>query len=212
MRQSEVSELIKLLRKEYPDAKYYLEFTNTLELMVAAILSAQCRDTLVNARTKTIFAKYKTAKDYANARLSELEKDIAPITFYRAKAENVKGACEIIVKEYGGKIPDSIEELMKLPGIGRKTANAILINGFGRVEGITVDTHVIRVAYRLGLTKFKAPDKIEKDLMNVIPEQNWKEFPYLMKDHGRAICGTIPKCSKCVVNFLCKKQGVTKRL
>ncbi len=210
MNSADTKELIKLLKKEYPDAKYYLEFSNLLELLVAAILSAQCRDTTVNATTKKLFAKYKTAKDYANVRLSDLEKDISSTTFYKAKAANIKGACEILVDKHGGHIPDSISELMKLPGVGRKTANAILINGFGRVEGITVDTHVIRVAYRLGLTKFKAPDKIENDLMK-LPQKDWKEFPYLMKDHGRAVCTTIPKCSKCIVSFLCPKKDVKKR-
>jgi endonuclease-3 len=182
--------------------------------MVAAILSAQCRDVIVNATTKSkIFPKYKTAKDYADARLTELEKDIAPITFFRAKAANVKGACKILIEEHGGKVPDTMEVLQTLPGIGRKTANAILINGFGKVEGITVDTHVIRVAFRLGLTKFKAPEKIEQDLMVAVPRENWKEFPYLLKDHGRSICrAPIPVCSKCPVSYLCPKKGVTKRL
>jgi endonuclease-3 len=205
-----IKELFGFLRKEYPDAKYYLNFSNPLELMVAAILSAQCRDEVVNATTKKLFAKYKKPEDYANVRLSEIETQIKSITFYKNKASNIKSACEIIIKDYQGKVPDSMEELVKLPGIGRKTANAILINAFGKVEGIPVDTHVIRVSFRLGLTKFKNPELIEKDLMK-LPKENWIELPHLMKAHGRAVCTSIPKCSKCAVSYLCPKHGVTKR-
>lgn len=204
---------ITLLKKEYPHAKYYLNFSNPLELLVAAILSAQVRDEVVNATTPHLFRRYKTASDYAAAPLSELENTIKSITFYKNKAKNIKGACKILDSKYGGKVPKTIDELTELPGIGRKTANAILINAFDIVIGIPVDTHVIRVSYRLGWTKQKNPDKIEQDLMKIIPKGAWKNIPYLLKDHGRAVCkAPVPECSRCVLTNLCPKQGVTKRV
>src|SRR3990170_2888236 len=174
----DVSEMIRLLKKEYPDSKYYLDFSNSLELLVAAILSAQCSDEVVNATTKKLFQKYKKAEDYANTRLSQLENDIKSITFYKNKAVNIKGACSIIAQQYGGKVPDEMEKLVKLPGVGRKTANAILVNAFNKIEGIPVDTHVIRLSYRLGLTKYKDPELIERDLKNIIPKEEWKIIPH----------------------------------
>lgn len=199
---------ISLLKKEYPNTKYYLNFSNPLELVVAAILSAQCRDSVVNATTKNLFKKYKTARDYASA---DLENEIKAITFFRNKAKNIREAAKLIDKN-GGRVPDMMEELTKLPGVGRKTANAILQNAFGKVEGVIVDTHVIRVSYRLGLTKEKNPEKIEKDLMAAVPKKYWKIYPHLMKDHGRAVCFAVPRCSTCVLQKTCPKQGVTKRL
>lgn len=200
------------LKKDYPDAKYYLEFSNPFQLMIAAILSAQCRDEVVNATTRRLFEKYARPEDYAKAPLHEIENDIKAITFFRNKAKMLKGASEVLIRDYKGKVPDRMEELVKLPGVGRKTANAIMINAFDKVEGITVDTHVIRVTYRLGLTKHKNPKLIEEDLMRVIPRIWWKEFPYLMKGHGRAVCRPLPACSKCSVSYLCPKQGVKRRL
>ena len=205
--------VVSLLKKEYPNAKYYLNFSNPLELMVAAILSAQVRDEVVNATTPHLFRKYKTAKDYAEASLLQLEKEISKITFYKNKAKHIKEACKTLTEKYNGKIPQTMEELTQLPGIGRKTANAILINAFNIVTGIPCDTHVIRVSYRLGWTKNKNPDKIEKDLMNLLPKNEWKKIPYLLKDHGRAVCkAPVPYCSRCVLNKLCPKQGVKDRL
>lgn len=204
---------INLLKKEYPHAKYYLRFANVLELMVAAILSAQVRDETVNATTPRLFKKYKTAEAYAKASLHELEKEISSITFYKNKARHIKEACRIIAEQHGGKVPQTMEELTELPGIGRKTANAIIQNAFNKVDGIIIDTHCIRLAYRLGWTKQKNPDRIERDLMNLMPKIEWKKLPHLLKDHGRAVCkAPIPECSSCVLNKLCPKQGVTKRL
>ena len=207
----QTEKIISRLRKEYPDTKYYLDFSNPVDLVVASILSAQCRDTVVNATTKNIFRKYKTAKDYANAPLSQLENDIKSITFFKNKAKNIKDACKLIA-EHDGKVPDTMAALLELPGIGRKTANVILINAFNKVEGIVVDTHVIRLAYRFGWTKQKNPEKIEKELMTIISRKDWKVIPHLMKDHGRAVCIAVPKCDKCFLNKICPMQGVTKKL
>jgi len=206
-----VLEIIKLLKKEYPDAKYYLNFSNPLELMVAAILSAQVRDEVVNALTPKLFKKYKTAKDYANADLQELTNDIKTVTFAGNKAKNIKNACEILVEKYDGKVPNTMEDLTSLPGIGRKTANTILINAFDIVQGIPADTHVIRLSQRLGWSKAKDGDGVEQDLMNIIPKNEWKKIPYLLKAHGRAICqAPTPYCSKCFLSELCPKIGVKK--
>ena len=211
--QKNISQVLYILKKEYPNAKYYLNFSNPLEIMVAAILSAQVRDEIVNATTPSLFKKYKTAKDYANAKQFELEKEISKITFAKNKAKNIIEACKILVEKFKGKVPDTIEELVELPGIGRKTANTILINAYGKVFGIPVDTHVIRVSYRLGWANSKNPDIIEKDLMNILPKEIWGKITYILKAHGKAICkAPVPICSKCPVNYLCPKQGVTKQL
>ncbi len=208
-----ISEILQKLKKEYPDAKYYLNFSNPLELMVAAILSAQVRDEVVNAITPALFKKYKSAEDYANAKPSELEKEISKITFAKNKAKNIIASCKILVEKFNEKVPDTIEDLTALPGIGRKTANTILINAYGIVQGIPCDTHVIRVSYRLGWANSQNPDMIERDLMNILPKEIWGKIPYMLKAHGRSICkAPVPFCSKCPVNGLCPKQGVTKRL
>jgi len=208
-----VLKVIELLKKEYPGAKYYLNFSNPLELMIAAILSAQVKDEVVNATTPNLFKKYKTAKDYAKADLRKLISDIKGITFAGNKTKNIKKACEILVEKYNGKIPDEMEKLIELPGIGRKTANTILINVFNKIVGIPTDTHVLRISFRLGLTKNKNPDKVEQDLIKIIPKKEWKKVPYLLKAHGRAICkAPVPTCSKCFLNKLCPKNGVKKSL
>ena len=204
--------VLEVLKKTYPGAKYYLNFSNPLELLVAAILSAQVRDEVVNAATPALFKRFRTAKDYATAGVNEILKYIKSITFAGNKAKNIKAACKILHEKYGGKVPKTIEELTELPGIGRKTAIVILTNGYNIVPGVVVDTHVIRVAYRLGWTKETNPDKIEQDLNKLIPEKWWKQTQWLLKAHGRAICkAPIPFCSTCPVNKLCPKQGVTKR-
>ena len=206
-------EILKGLKKAYPDVKYYTKVSNPLEVMVAAILSAQVRDEVVDAVTSKLFKKYKKAEDYAKADKDRLVKDILPVNFAGNKAIHIKMTCEILVKKYNGKVPKTVEELTELPGIGRKTANVILANAYNIVVGIPVDTHVIRIAYRLGLTKQKKPEKIEEDLMKIIPKQYWKKFQWLMKSHGRAICkAPYPICSKCFLNYICPKQGVTKKL
>ena len=199
-------EVLQILKKEYPGTKYYLNFSNPVELMVATILSAQCRDTLVNSVTEKLFKKYKTALDYTKLKAE----DVKSITFFNNKAKNIRAASQIVINKFGGRVPATMEELVTLPGVGRKTANAILINAFDKVVGVVVDTHVIRVAYRLGLTKNTNPEKIEKDLMALLPKQEWKRFTWLMKDHGRAVCrAPVPTCSKCVLNKICPKNGVT---
>ncbi len=211
MEQSRVLEVIKSLREKYPDAKYYLNFTSSLELFVAAILSAQVRDEVVNTLTPALFKKYKTASDYANADLKELINDIKAVTFAGNKARNIKNACRILVEKYDGKVPHTMEELTALPGIGRKTANTILINAFDTVQGIPADTHTIRLSQRLGWSKAKDGDGVEKDLMKIIPKNEWKKIPYLLKAHGRAVClAPVPYCSKCFLYDLCPRIGVKK--
>ena len=207
----QASKLLAELKNLYPNARYYLNFSSPLELVVAAILSAQVRDTVVNATTPRLFEKYKTAQDYARADLETLIQEMSPVTFPANKAKYIKQACKILVEKYHSKVPDTVEQLVELPGIGRKTANAILINAFGKVEGIVVDTHVIRVAYRLGWTKSKNPDTIEQDLMKIVPKSDWARITWLLKDHGRAVCkAPIPDCSRCKLEPLCPKAGVTK--
>jgi endonuclease-3 len=208
-----VSKVIQLLKKNYPNAKYYLNFSNPLELLIAAILSAQVRDEVVNSVTPKLFKKYKTAKDYANANLQELINDIRPVTFAGNKARNIIKACKILAEKYKGKVPDNMNDLISLPGVGRKTANTILINAFNKVEGIPIDTHVLRLSYRLGWTKSKKPEEVEQDLMKIIPRKEWKKIAYLLKAHGRAVCkAPVPICSECFLSKLCPKNGVTKRL
>ncbi len=201
------------LKRLYPHAKYYLNFSNPLELLVAAILSAQVRDTIVNTTTPQLFKKYKTVRDYAEADLETLIREISPVTFPANKAKYIKQACKILVEKYQEHVPDTVEQLVELPGIGRKTANAILINAFGKIEGIVVDTHVIRVAYRLGWTKSKNPEKIEEDMMKIIPREDWARVTWLLKDHGRAVCkAPVPECSRCAFEPYCPRAGVTKHM
>jgi len=210
MEKEKVLKVIALLKEHYPHAKYYLNFSNPTELLVAAMLSPQVRDEIVNATTPKIFAKYKTIEDYAKADLKELTELIKPISFPAVKAARIKKACQVILEKFKGQIPRSMEELTSIPGIGRKTANSILINAFGIVEGIPVDLHVIRVSYRLGWTKSKDPDEIEQDLMKIIPKEEWKTIAYRIKAHGRALCGVVPACSNCFLKELCPKVGVKK--
>jgi len=200
--------MLDTLHETYPDSRHYLNFSNPLELMVATILSAQTHDTRVNALTPSLFAKYKTAEDYGGADLNELTEMVNGVTYFSNKAKYIKNACQILAVDHYGEVPKTKKELVALPGIGNKSANAILINAFDVVEGITVDTHVIRLSNRWGFTKTKNPDKIEKDLMNVVPHKYWNIITSLMKDHGRAICGRNPKCDECVISEWCPKVGV----
>lgn len=194
-----------ILRKEYPDVKgTALNYGNALELLIATILSAQCTDKRVNEVTKILFKKYKTPKDYAESDLEELQDIVKPTGFYRRKAKFIKEATEKLVEDFDSEIPPSIEEMTKLPGVARKTANIVLSNAFGINEGIAVDTHVMRVSKRLGFTKQKNRDKIEKDLMNLFPKEQWFEVTNLLIAHGRNVCSARhPKCEECVTNQLC---------
>jgi endonuclease-3 len=202
-------EIIRILRKTYPDARVALNFTNPLEMLVATILSAQCTDERVNQVTKELFKKYRTPEDYLKVPEQELARDIKPTGFFNQKTRSIRGACRRIVEEYGGKVPDSMEELLTLPGVARKTANIVLGNAFGKVEGIAVDTHVRRVSQRLGFTKEKDPDKIERDLMEIVPRRQWFPFTYVLIEHGRAICkAPRPRCEVCPVNRLCPSSLV----
>ncbi len=199
-----VDEIIALLKKEYPDVKIALDFSNPLELLIATILSAQSTDVQINKVTKTLFEKYRTPQDYVNTPQEELEKDIYSTGFYRNKAKNIKKLCEILVVNFNSKVPDTMEDLITLPGVARKTANIVLSGAFGKVEGIAVDTHVKRVSFRLGLTTNTDPEKIEKDLMKIIPKNDWDIFALLLIQHGRQVCeAKKPKCEICVLNKLC---------
>jgi endonuclease-3 len=196
--------IIELLEKEHSDAKIALYYANPLELLVATILSAQCTDKRVNSVTKALFKKYRKPEDYANADLEELEEDIRSTGFYRNKARNIIKCCQILVEKFNSKVPKTMEELLELPGVARKTANIVLSNAYGVVEGIAVDTHVRRLARRLGLSEHENPNKIEGDLMEIVPKGRWKRITDLLIFHGRRICAARkPKCRICVLNKLC---------
>lgn len=200
-------EILKILKKEYPNAKIVLNYNNLMQLLVATILSAQCTDERVNIVTKTLFKKYKTVKDFANADLKVFEEEIKPTGFYHNKAKNIISSAKIILEKFGGKVPDTMEDLISLPGVARKTANIVLSNAYGKIEGIAVDTHVRRLSYRIGLTNNTVPEKIEQDLMKIFPKTSWFELTYLLIEHGRKICSARkPLCEKCVINTLCKKR------
>ena len=203
-----LQKILERLKAAYPDAKIALKFSNPLELLVATILSAQCTDERVNQVTKTLFKKYRTAKDYAEAPLEELAEDIRPTGFYQQKAKYIKEAARMIVEEFGGEVPRLMEEMLRMPGVARKTANIVLANAYGVVEGIPVDTHVRRLAQRLGFSQEKDPNKIERDLMALIPREDWAFIPYVLQQHGREICkARKPLCEKCVVKDLCPSRG-----
>jgi endonuclease-3 len=187
-----------------------LEYANPLQLLVATILSAQCTDARVNMVTKDLFKKYRSAKAFANANLSEFEQDIKSTGFFRNKTKSILGMAHAVVNEHGGRVPDTMEELTKLPGVGRKTANVVLGNAFGIDEGVVVDTHVTRIANRLNLTTHtKDAKKIERDLMEVVPKKDWTLFPHLMIWHGREICqARTPKCEICTIRKYCPSSRV----
>jgi len=203
-KRTSVMNIIELLEKEYPEAKTALHYSSPLEILVATILSAQCTDKRVNIVTKSLFKKYKTAEDYANADLAELEQDIRSTGFYRNKAKNIKGSGRMLVEKFNSQVPRTMSELIELPGVARKTANIVLSNAYGVIEGIAVDTHVRRLSKRLGLTENKNPDKIEKDLMLIVPKSHWKRITNLLIFHGRNVCmARKPKCSVCSLNKIC---------
>jgi len=196
--------VIKLLEREYSDAEIALEYTNPLQLLIATILSAQATDEQINTITPKLFKKYKTAEDYANADLTELEQYIKSSGFYHNKAKNIKNCCKTLVEKFHSKVPKTMTELLDLPGVGRKTANIVLANAFGVVEGVAVDTHVSRLAQRLGLSQSGDPNKIEADLMKIVPKDKWMRITDLLIFHGRKVCtAKKPNCAGCVLNKIC---------
>jgi endonuclease III len=201
--QKRVREIIKVLSQEIPDSKIALKFSNPFELLIATILSAQCTDVKVNQVTADLFKKYRSVKDYPEANLTELEEDIRPTGFYRNKANSIQKCCRELVARFDGKVPQTLEELVTLPGVGRKTANVILGDAFG-IPGIAVDTHVQRVSRRIGLTKNEDPVKIEFDLMKIVPQEEWTHFSNLLIWHGRKTCiARKPLCQTCPIRKLC---------
>ena len=204
--------IIERLSDAYPDAHVALKFSNPLEMLVATILSAQCTDERVNMVTQGpggLFDKYRTPEDYLKVPDSELAEDIHPTGFFNNKTKSIRGASRMLVEEFDGRIPDTMDEILELPGVARKTGNIVLGNAYGVVVGIAVDTHVRRVAQRLGFTKQDDPDKVEQDLMKLIPQDIWFDFTYVLIDHGRQTCqAKKPRCADCPVNDLCPSSLV----
>ncbi|MFH0799152.1 MAG: endonuclease III [Pseudomonadota bacterium] len=201
--------ILPLLQKTYPHARCELNYKSALELLIATILSAQCTDARVNEVTPALFSKYRTAKDFAKASSAELEAAVRSTGFYRNKARSIQNCCTQLTMEHGGKVPEDMEKLIGLSGVGRKTANLVRAYAFG-LPGIICDTHVLRVSERLGLTKQKDPDKVEADLAAIVPEGNWTEFSTLIMTHGRRCCAArSPSCPTCPVLKLCPRYGLT---
>jgi len=199
-----MKELIKRLKKEHPNPAVALRYRNPFELLVAVILSAQCTDVRVNQVTGMLFKKYKRPEDYLAVSQEELENDIRPTGFFRNKAKNIRALCEKLIEEHSGSVPNSMDELVKLPGVGRKTANCVLGEAYNIPSGIVVDTHVTRLANRLGLTQQKDAVKIEKDLMEQVPKKHWIQFGNWLIHHGRQIChARKPRCTSCVLADIC---------
>jgi endonuclease-3 len=196
--------IIRLLKRAYPDAKCSLNHSNAFELLIATILSAQCTDARVNIVTQDLFRKYRKPEDYLKASEKELQQDIRTTGFFRNKTKSIQGTARVLTEQYGGKVPATIDELLELPGVARKTANVVLGNAFGISSGVVVDTHVTRLSRRLGLTEQKHPEKIENDLLAIVPKKDWIIFSHLLIAHGRAICkARNPLCAECVVEKLC---------
>ena len=203
-RNEQVVEVLDRLYEEYPDSTISLNYSNRLELLIAVILSAQCTDERVNAVCADLFETYETPEDYANAPQEELAEAINSITYYNNKAKYIRSACADIAETHDGEVPDTMSELTELAGVGRKTANVVLQHGHDVVEGIVVDTHVQRITRRLGSTEEQRPTKIEQDLLDIVPENDWQQFTHLMIDHGRATCtARNPDCGNCVLADIC---------
>jgi len=199
-----VKQIIHLLKRAYPDAKCSLNHSNAFELLIATILSAQCTDERVNIVTADLFRKYRKPEDYLKVSEKELQKDIRTTGFFRNKTKSIQGTARVLIESYGGEVPDTMEELLELPGVARKTANVVLGNAFGVKSGIVVDTHVTRLTHRLGLTEQKTAEKIERDLIELVPRKDWVIFSHLLIYHGRKICkARNPSCAECVVEKLC---------
>lgn len=203
------AKIVRALAKHYQDAECSLDFRTPLQLLVATILSAQCTDERVNRVTPVLFRKYPTAADYAKTPLEDLERDIQSTGFFRNKAKNIQACCRALLEQYQGEIPKEMDKLVELAGVGRKTANVVLGTAFGIASGVVVDTHVTRISRRLGLTEQKDPEKIERDLMELIPAKSWIALSHQMIHHGRKYCtARNPKCDECPLRTLCPKIGV----
>ncbi|HEV8427002.1 MAG TPA: endonuclease III [Pyrinomonadaceae bacterium] len=199
-----VREVIRRLKRAYPDAKCSLNHTNAFELLIATILSAQCTDERVNIVTQDLFRKYRKPEDYLKVSPRELEKDIQSTGFFRNKTKSIQGTSKVLTEEYGGEVPHTMDQLLELPGVARKTANVVLGNAFGIKAGVVVDTHVSRLSHRLDFTQQKTAEKIEQDLIEIVPRKDWVIFPHLMISHGRKICkARNPLCAECVVEKQC---------
>lgn len=199
-----VRKIIRMLKRAYPDAKCSLNHSNAFELLIATILSAQCTDERVNIVTADLFRKYRQPGDYLKVSAHELQDDIRTTGFFRNKTKSIQGTAKILAEQYAGRVPETIEELLELPGVARKTANVVLGNAFGVISGIVVDTHVTRLSRRLALTEQRHPEKIESDLAEIVPKKDWVIFSHLLIAHGRKICkARSPLCSECVVERLC---------
>jgi endonuclease III len=206
-RETQAAEVVDRLEIEYPDSTISLRYSNRLELLIAVILSAQCTDERVNKETAHLFEKYDGAEAYAAATEEELAEDLSSITYYNSKAGYIKSTCETILAEHDGEVPDTMDELTELSGVGRKTANVVLQHGHDVVEGIVVDTHVQRLSRRLGLTEEERPEAIEQELMELVPEGYWQQFTHLCIDHGRAVCtARNPDCNDCVLADICPSE------
>ena len=206
---AQIKAIIEELHRLYPDARCTLNFSNPLELLIATQLAAQCSDERVNMVTEKLFQKYRSPEDYVNASQEELEQDIKQTGFYRNKAKNIRAACQRIITEYGGEVPQTMAGLLSLAGVARKTANVVLGNAFGIVEGFTVDTHNIRLSRRLGWTKHDDAVKVEQDLMRIIPREDWFDLSHLLIFHGRTICNARrPLCEQCSLAPLCPSAFV----
>lgn len=209
-RKTRTAEIIRRLRQTYPNADCALNHTSPFELLIATILSAQCTDARVNIVTADLFRKYRGPADFLNVPQNELEKDIHSTGFFRNKSKNIQAACKRIIENFHGDVPQTMDELLSLGGVARKTANVVMGNAFGIASGVVVDTHVSRLSQRLGLTRNKTPEKIENDLQKLVPKDNWIMFPHWLIMHGRAVCiARKPRCTECVLNDICPRKGVT---
>jgi endonuclease III len=199
-----IGKIVRLLRRHYPQARTALEFRSPFQILVATVLAAQCTDERVNTITPGLFRKYPTAADLARADREELEREIRSAGFFRNKAKSLLGASRRIVEAYGGQVPGTMDELLTLPGVARKTANIVLSAGFGKAEGIAVDTHARRLSQRLGLSRHDDPVKIERDLLSIVPRKDWLDLNFLLVEHGRALCqARKPRCAECFLRDLC---------
>jgi endonuclease-3 len=204
-----VKQIVRLLKRAYPDAKCSLNHSNAFELLIATILSAQCTDERVNIVTADLFRKYRQPADYLKVSPKELQKDIRTTGFFRNKTKSIQGTAKVLTESYGGEVPDTMEELLDLPGVARKTANVVLGNAFGVKSGIVVDTHVTRLSHRLGLTEQKTAEKIERDLVELVPKKDWVIFSHLLIYHGRRVCkARNPACAECLVEKLCPSSSL----